>query len=89
MFIRKAYETKIVTESTLIRDAVLNAMHNAYRKKGQSFRQLWTERQPVNMQQVKSDLAFIEKVEEKETGWIDKIYRNAGLIKPKQDTDKK
>ena len=47
-FILKAYETKTVNESTLLRDAVFNAINNALRKKGKAFRQLW-KRAPRTM----------------------------------------
>jgi len=37
-FIYKAYETKLVTEMTYLRNAVLNAINNAFRKKTKIYR---------------------------------------------------
>jgi alanine-alpha-ketoisovalerate/valine-pyruvate aminotransferase len=88
LFIRKAYENKVVSETTLIRDAVYNAMHNAYRKKGASFMELWKERKPVDKKEVQADMTLVAKIEKKEAGWIDMIYRNAGLRKPKKKKKK-
>lgn len=88
LFIRKAYENKVVSDTTLIRDAVCNAMHNAYRKKGAAFMELWKERKPVDKKEVKADMAFVARVEKKEAGWVDMIYQNAGLKKPKKKKKK-
>ena len=60
-------------------------MYNAYRKKGKSFQALWTVRTPVDKEQAAADMAFIKKIEEKETGWVDQIYRNAGIRRPVAD----
>lgn len=58
-------------------------MYNAYRKKGKSFKALWTERTPADKEQAKADLALVHQIEEKESGWLDQVYRNAGLKRPK------
>ena len=43
-FIRKAWEDYTVSWTTLVRDAVFNAVGNALRKKGKRFRKLWKKR---------------------------------------------
>lgn len=40
-FIYKAYETKTVNQSTLLRDTVLNAISNSKRRRGTSVFKLW------------------------------------------------
>lgn len=84
-FIRKAYENKVVTESTLIRDAVLNAIANYHRKRGKSFMKLW-KKKPKKTDRIKvaDDLKLVTEIEAKETGWIDKIYAANGWKKPKR-----
>lgn len=85
LFIRKAYETKTVTDTTLIRDAVFNAMWNVNRKKGRSFRQLWRyATKPADKGKAKDDMKLIQEIEEKETDWISRIYEANGMKKPEK-----
>lgn len=76
-FILKAYETKTVRDSTLIRDCVYNAVNNALRKKGKAFKKLWKK-----LPQVMSDEEYEESVNavletEKKEGksWVDELRR--------------
>ena len=80
-FILKAWENKLVTESTLLRDSALNAVTNALRKKGAPFRKLWRKAQkPTDKEQAKEDIRVIEEIEKKEgKGWISKILEANGL----------
>lgn len=82
-FITKAWEDKLVRDTTYIRDAVLNAVANALRKKRQKFRKLWrkagtvTEDQRADMRQ---KIRTIEQIErESGKGWMDLILKNAGI----------
>lgn len=86
LFIRKAYETKLVNDTTYTRNAVLNATVNANRKKGKKFVELFKKKQ------VKADKAYnlsalhvIEAVEEKEgKSWVDKLYAGIGRERPRK-----
>ena len=80
-FIRKAWEDKRVSESTLIRNAVLNAVSNALRKKNARFRELWKKAGiPVDKEKAQDNLKTVYEIEEKEgKGWIEKIYAANGL----------
>ena len=84
LFIYRAWEDKVVSDSTLLRDAVLNAVSNALRKKGKKFQPLWKKNQaPVDKEAARDNLEIVEEVEAKEgKGWIDEIYRKSGLKKP-------
>lgn len=85
LFIYKAYENKVVSESTLMRDAVLNAVSNALRKKNKSFMKLWKKRtQKANKEVIADHIKTIMEIEKKETNWIDKIYQANGMKKPKK-----
>lgn len=86
MFIMKAYETKTVTDTTGIRNAVLNAMANFYRKKGKRFLPLWKKKQQrLDKESAKEQLFTIQTIEQKEgTGWIAKIYEANGWKAPKE-----
>ena len=86
LFIYKAYENKIVTNTTLIRDSVLNAINNALRKKGKKFQALWKKKQKlVDKDILKEHLKIVEETEAKEgKSWVDKIYKANRLKKPKR-----
>lgn len=88
-FIMKAWEDKRVSESELIRNAVLNAVNNALRKKGSKFVDLWKRKQqPADMEIVNAHLEIIQKSEEKEgKSWVDMIYRANNLKKPQREEE--
>lgn len=79
MFIRRAYEDRVVTVSTLIRDAVLNAVGNNFRKKGASFRKLWQTVAEVDKKDADNTLKAILNIEkkEKDNDWR-KVIRGIG-----------
>lgn len=80
-FIRKAYETKTVQETSQLRNAVLNAVSNALRKKNARFQKLWKKVQkPLDKERARNDTEIIIETEEKEgKSWVDKIYEANGL----------
>ena len=67
-----------------MRNAVLNAVSNAMRKKGAKFQELWkTQPRQANMEVVEAHLDIIEEVEAKDgKSWVDIIYQANGLKKP-------
>ena len=78
-FIMKAYENKEVSWSTLVRDAVLNAVSNALRKKNKKFMKLWKKKAGrTDREVVQKNLQTIVNIEKKESGWIQKIYEANG-----------
>lgn len=82
-FIYKAYENKVVSWSTLARDAVLNAVSNALRKKNKRFMKLWKKRsKKADKDLVEDNMKTIQSIEKEETGWIDLIYKANGMKKP-------
>lgn len=84
-FLYKAWENKTVSDSTQMRNAVLNAIANAFRKKGKNFIKLWRKRQrKADLDKVQQNLKTIEEIEKRETGWIDKIYAANGRKAPKK-----
>lgn len=84
-FILKAREDKIVSETTLIRDAVLNAVSNALRKKNARFRKLWKKIQaPSDKEKAHEDIMTVQEIESKEgKGWIAKILEANGFKRKK------
>lgn len=84
LFIRKAWEDKLVRDSEFMRNAALNAVSNAMRKKGSKFSELWKRKQqPANMEVVNAHLEIISISEEAEgKSWVDAIYKANNLIKP-------
>ena len=80
-FIRKKWEEKIVSDSTLLRNAVLNAVSNALRKKNARFRDLWKRlARPADKEKARDDIKVVLEIEEKEgKGWVDRVYKAAGL----------
>ena len=80
-FIRKKWEEKTVSDSTLLRNAVLNAVSNALRKKNARFRDLWKRlARPADKEKARDDIKAVLEIEEKEgKGWVDRVYKAAGL----------
>lgn len=80
-FIYKAWEDKTVSDSTLMRDAVLNAVSNALRKKHSSFKKLWKKLQrKADKEKARDDMKIAAEIEEKEgKSWVDKVYKAAGM----------
>ncbi len=76
-FILKAYETKTVRESTLLRDAVYNAINNALRKKGKAFRKLWKKApRMISDEEFEENKSIVYEIQEKESGnWAAELMR--------------
>lgn len=72
--IMKAYEDKTVSETTLLRDAVLNAVGNALRKKGKPFRKLWRKKAHTATREEKRNIKDIMKqiqaADKTDKGWL-------------------
>ena len=65
-FVYKAWENKAVSDSTMFRDAALNAISNAFRKKNKRFIRLWKKKQKkANKDVIKENLHVIEEAEKK------------------------
>lgn len=78
--IMKEYENMTVSESTLTRNAVMNAVGNVLRKKGKPFRKLWIKNAGrADKEQVRADLKTVMAIEKKEAGWIEAVYKAAGV----------
>lgn len=88
LFIRKAHETRTVQETTLLRDAVMNAQYNVNRKKGKPFKKLWNRIISLTQAERKDKRSDIEKIraieaQDKQKSWVRKIYEANGWIKKK------
>ncbi|EAC8477292.1 phenylalanine racemase [Listeria monocytogenes] len=86
-FILKEWENKVVFDSTMERNAVLNAQINANRKRNARFVELHKKKQ------AKADREFNQQAQktvaemEKEGGkrWVDAIYAANGLKRPTKE----
>lgn len=69
-----------------MRNAVLNAVSNALRKKNARFRELWKKvARPIDKEQAEENVKVVQEIEEKEgKGWIDKILRANGFVRRKK-----
>ena len=68
-FIYKAYETKTVNQSTLLRDTVLNAINNSKRRQGASVFKLWKKRaKKADISTVRDNMKAITEIEKNEVG---------------------
>ena len=77
LFLMKAYENKVVFESSLINQAVANAIYNVNRKKGKRAIPLCRKRPK------KADTDELEHIcnklsQEKDKSWVEKIWRSNG-----------
>lgn len=86
MFIMKAWETKLVSDSTHMRNAVLNAVNNAMRKKSKKFVDLWKKKQKkLDKELAHDNLKIVQKLEkENDKSWVEKIYKANGMKKPQR-----
>lgn len=83
IFIYKAWENKIVSDSSYMRNAFLNGYLNARRKRGKKFVDLWKKKQKrLNKEVAKENLTVIMGIEDQEgKSWVDFIYQKNGLKK--------
>ncbi|MCD7959532.1 MAG: hypothetical protein LUF89_08700 [Ruminococcus sp.] len=75
-FLLKAYEEKVVSDSSLLASAVANAVGNVLRKKGKRPQKLWKKKpKPGNVEQRDSDVEIAKRNAEKDgNAWIARIY---------------
>lgn len=76
----------MVSDNTLMRNAVLNAVSNALRKKNARFRELWKKvARPIDKDQAVENVKIVKEIEEKEgKGWVDKVLRANGFARRKK-----
>lgn len=82
-FILKAYEDKIVAETSLLNNAVANAIANTLRKKGKKPIKLWQKRPSTIIDEkdiLKHCIRDIKLYEQNNgKGWVYKIYKANGM----------
>lgn len=71
---------------THLRNAVLNAINNALRKKGKRFIDLFNKKNvKVDVEFNENAIEIIQEIEETEgKGWVDLLYERANLRRPTQ-----
>lgn len=79
-FILKAYENKVVNDTTFLRNAVKNAVDNAFRKKGRRFLPLWKKAGAKKDRGTEQNMLSVIRENEKREGksWVAKIYSRQG-----------
>lgn len=84
LFIRKEYENKFISDTTWMRNAVLNAEANVNRKKSKKFIELFPKKNArANKEYNEGAIKTIIKMEiEKGKSWVDKIFKANGMKKP-------
>ncbi|EPF1794469.1 phenylalanine racemase [Listeria monocytogenes] len=89
-FIMKEWENKVIFESTMLRNAVLNAEQNLNRKRNSRFIDLHKKRQKkADVNYTVNALQAIFENEAKEgKAWIDRIYGANGLRRPKNKEER-
>lgn len=87
-FIYKEYENKVISENTFFRNAVLNGVSNALRKKGSKFIELFEVNKPVEEAEIEYLVYSSEILRQQESrgdlSWVDKIYEANGMKKPER-----
>lgn len=80
-FIFRAYEDKVVAQSTVFRDAVLNAVANAFRKKNSKFKKLWKKvNEKVDKEVARKNMSVIMEIEEREgKQWVERVFQENGI----------
>lgn len=90
MFIYKAWENKLVSETTHIYNAVFTAVYNCNRPKNKRALKLWRKKriQKADKEIVKENLKRIRETESKEgKEWIRRIYAVNGLKFPERTVE--
>lgn len=73
----KAWEDKLVRDTTYDRNSHLNALGNFNRKKGSRGIDLWDKNKEVDKEEMLIKVKLIEEME-KDKSWVDKIYKANG-----------
>lgn len=77
VFIYKAWENKVVTESTILSNAVFNAVSNAFRKKGKKYTPLWPKKNTLSEEKREDNIRLMDEIKQKsDTNWIKKMREN-------------
>ena len=86
MFIKKRHEQKFINETTWLRNAVLNAVNNALRKKGKKFIDLFPKApKKADKEYNENAIKTILEMEEKNgKGWVALIYKRNGIKTPRK-----
>lgn len=84
-FLLKAYEEKVVSDSTLLAAAVANAVGNVLRKKGKKPKKLWQKcHRHADQQERQRIVEAAKKIEATEgKAWVDLIYQANGMRRRK------
>lgn len=83
MFIRKEHENKFISDTTWMRNAMLNAEANVNRKKGKKFIDLFPKKYKADKEYNENAVKNILEMEETNgKGWVDLVYRANGMKKP-------
>ena len=84
LFIRKAYEDHTVTFFTHLRNAVMNGVSNAMRKKTRKLIELFKKKQQkADKEYNRNATAIVDAIEARDgKGWVDAIYAANGLKRP-------
>jgi hypothetical protein len=80
-FIYKAWENKLVADTSHIANAVNNAVSNALRKKGKRAVPLWKKKQRRhNVERIRDTYKEVRMAEDKKgTAWVERIYKANGM----------
>jgi len=85
-FIFKAWEDKLVSDTTHIRNAVFNAVYNVMRRKNKPFLKLWKKAsKKADETIVKDNMNIIKQAERNDGDWVLKIYKANGIKPPRKE----
>lgn len=83
MFIKKEHENKFLSDTTWMRNAVLNAEANINRKKGKKFIDLFPKTNKADKDYNENAVKNILEIEKKNgKSWVDLVYKANGMKKP-------
>ncbi|TKC15918.1 phenylalanine racemase [Robertmurraya kyonggiensis] len=85
MFIRKEHENKFISDTTWMRNAVLNAEANINRKKNKRFIELFPKTHKADKEFNENAIQTILEMEEKNgKSWVDRVYKANGMKTPQK-----
>ncbi len=86
-FLRKALENRMITQTTMLYNAIYTAVYNAMRPKNKRALPLWRKRRmkKANTEIVTENLRVVQEVESREgKEWVRRIYQANGLTPPER-----
>lgn len=85
-FLYKAWENRVVADTTQIYNAAFTAVYNALRKKGKPALKLWKRGRThkADVEEMQENQKIAAEIAAEDKSWVDLIYRKNGMKRPER-----